>query len=85
MRQKFSQTAIVIIKITRQNNSEEIKYVTIGNIGRELSESELKEEALSYLADEQGSKAVVSVMSANSEQYRQFLENNIVNFARPKD
>lgn len=80
---KFDQTAIVIVEVTEEGKSPDLKYVTIGNIGRNATDAEFAEEALNYIKSA-GKKEVKAVVFANNEQYRIFIENNIHNLAGDK-
>lgn len=70
----FNQTAVVIVEVTEKGKRPELKYVTIGNIGKSATEEEFAKDALDYIKCD-GTMEVKAVVFADSEKYRTFIED----------
>lgn len=75
---KFNQTAVVIVEVTEKGKRPELKYVTIGNIGKNATEAEFAKDALDYIKCD-GTMEVKEVVFADSEKYRTFIEDSMLN------
>ena len=74
----FTSTAIVIVEIKNEEKISEIRYITIGTVGK-ATEADLGKDALLYLNNVKGQKEVKRIIFSNSEKYRDYLENAINN------
>ncbi len=80
----FNQTAIVIVEVTEKDKSPDIKYVTIGINGGNVTKAEIAEDALNYIKSD-GKKEVKEVFLANNESYRTFIEKNLTDYIVDKE
>lgn len=81
MLEKFDQTAIVIVEITEEGKAIETQYVTIGVVGKNINQNEIKEDALNYV-NTTGKKEVKATFFADNGQYKTFIDTNLANFAK---
>lgn len=78
---QLDKTAIVIIETKDGDKAPVLRYVKIGGIGG-FYEEEMIKDALDAVDGE--FKRVVKIVQSDSELYRQYLEKDLIDYARSK-